>query len=157
MYRRTTLAAATLLGAFHAWLLGAQAWSGQLAQPDVLGRWIAAFALAAGLTALARRGSPLVFGRRAVAIWVLAAVLHGPALANDLDGFATPALPEAVTSVAQIAGALSAVALALLIVLRSASSSLSAAGVIDARGRRVWPFRTLAAPLSFHPRPPPLV
>ena len=35
----------------------------------------------------------------AVAIWLLAAVLHGPALANDLDGFATPSMPEAVATV----------------------------------------------------------
>jgi len=47
-------------------------------------------------------------------MWVLAAVLHGPAIGNDVDGFATPALPEVVATVAQAAAAISAVGLALL-------------------------------------------
>lgn len=113
MFRRSALGFGALLGGFHLWLLGNQAWSGQLAEPDVVLRWMAALALAGGLVALTRRGETL-FGRKAVAIWVLAAVLHAPALASDADGFATPALPEAVATVAQAATAISALGLALL-------------------------------------------
>jgi len=155
MFRRSALGLGALLGGFHLWLLGNQAWSGQLAEPDVVVRWLLALALGAGLVAIKRRGGPL-FGRQAVAMWVLAAVLHGPALGNDADGFATPALPEAVATVAQAAAAISAVGLALLaffaltvlaahtntgVVLPAAPAS---AGVLSA-------LRTS----GFLPRPPP--
>ena len=113
MFRRTVVGLGALLGGFHLWLLGNQAWSGQLSEPDVVLRWIAALALGVGLVALKRRGASLV-GRQAVAMWVLAAMLHGPALGNDHDGFATPALPEAVATVAQALAAVSAAGLALL-------------------------------------------
>jgi len=113
VFRRSVVGLGALLGGFHLWLLGNQAWSGQLSEPDVVLRWMAALALAGGLVALQRRGHSL-FGRQAVAMWVLAALLHGPALGNDHDGFATPALPEAVATVAQAIAAVSAVGLALL-------------------------------------------
>ena len=102
MLRRSVVGLGALLGGFHLWLLGNQAWSGQLTEPDVILRWLIALALGAGLVAVKRRGGSL-FGRQAVAMWVLAAVLHGPALGNDVDGFATPALPEVVATVAQAA------------------------------------------------------
>ena len=113
MLRRSVVGLGALLGGFHLWLLGNQAWSGQLSEPDVILRWLIALALGAGLVAIKRRGGSL-FGRQAVAMWVLAAVLHGPALGNHADGFATPALPEAVATVAQAAAAITAVGLALL-------------------------------------------
>lgn len=151
------LAAAVLLGVFHAWLLGAQALSGHLAQPDVVLRWLAGAVLVGGLAALGRRGAPVVFGRQAVAIWVLAALLHGPALADDTDGFATPALPEAVTVVAQFATLLSAGGLTLLLL---AALRLWRHGAPVAAS---WPaprplVRSLAADagLGFLPRPPPV-
>jgi|694.fasta_scaffold20894_9 hypothetical protein len=113
MLRRSVVGLGALLGGFHLWLLANQAWNGQLSEPDVILRWLIALALGAGLVAIKRRGGSL-FGRQAVAMWVLAAVLHGPALGNDVDGFATPALPEVVATVAQAAAAISAVGLALL-------------------------------------------
>jgi hypothetical protein len=155
MLRRSVVGLGALLGGFHLWLLGNQAWSGQLTEPDVILRWLIALALGAGLVAIKRRGGSL-FGRQAVAMWVLAAVLHGPALGNDVDGFATPALPEVVATVAQAAAAISAVGLALLalfaLTLRSAPAGsallLPAApvstGVLSA-------LRTS----GFLPRPPP--
>ena len=48
MFRWLAVAAGALLGAFHVWLFGNQAWSGQLAEPDVVLRWLVAAALAAG-------------------------------------------------------------------------------------------------------------
>lgn len=158
MLRRMALAAAVLLGVFHAWLLGAQAWSGHLAQPDVVLRWVAGVVLVGGLAALGRRGAPVVFGRQAVAIWVLAALLHGPAIANDLDGFATPMLPEAVTSVVRVAGTLAAAGLALLLVFRHAVGAIGvAAGLLGLRAQRVLPAFAPARQLRFLPRPPPVV
>jgi hypothetical protein len=113
MLRRSVLGLGALLGGFHLWLLANQASSGQLSEPGVILRWLIAFALGTGLVAIKRRGGSLI-SRQAVAMWVLAAVLHGPALGNDVDGFATPALPEVVATVAQAAAAVSALGLALL-------------------------------------------
>ena len=81
---------ARLLAAFHLWLLGKQAWTGQL-EYDTSLRWPLAFGLAGGLFLLRRRGVSLR-GRRATALWVLAAVLHGPAAGRSASaGAAVPA------------------------------------------------------------------
>ncbi len=153
MLRRSALAVGALLGGFHLWLLGNQAWTGQLAEPDVVLRWAAALALGAGVVVIKRRGETL-FGRTAVAIWVLAALLHGPALANDLDGFATPSLPETVATLGQVA--VSALALTLLTLLAVAPGHAPAryacvvlAAPFSARGRAA------ATDPGFLPRPPP--
>lgn len=155
MFRRSVLGLGALLGGFHLWLLGNQAWSGQLSEPDLILRWAAALALAGGLVALRRRGESLV-GRKAVVIWLLAALLHGPALGNDLDGFATPSLPEAVATLGQVLASASVLALTLLaFASRRPRPSFS---------RRigpafVTPFGSLllhpGSGLGFLPRPPP--
>lgn len=157
MFRRSALVLGALLGAFHVWLLGHQAWTGQLSDPGTIGRWVLAAALAGGLAALRRRGLPIVFGRQAVAMWLLAALLHGPALVNDYDGFATPAMPEAVATVAQAAAAIAALGLALLALagfftaFRSPLQGLALATVPVAA-----PTSAAGRSVSFLPRPPPL-
>jgi hypothetical protein len=114
MLRRGAVATGALLGAFHLWLLGSQLWRGQLAEPEVVVRWLLAAALLAGWIAWRRRSQRRLDGRRAVVVWLLAALLHGPALADDLDGFATPSLPAAAATLTQSALSLSALGLALL-------------------------------------------
>ena len=155
MFRRSLLGFGALLGGFHLWLLGNQAWSGQLAEPDLVLRWAAALALAGGLVALRRRGESLV-GRKAVVIWLLAALLHGPALGNDLDGFATPSLPEAVATLGQVLASVSALALTLLVFasVRPRHSSARRVGsvAVAPSGSRVL---DAGAGLGFLPRPPP--
>lgn len=155
MFRRSVLGVGALVGGFHLWLLGQQAWSGQLAEPDVIVRWLAALALAGGLLTLKRRGHSL-FGRRAVAMWVLAALLHGPAFGNDHDGFATPALPEVVVTVAQAAAAIAAVGLALLALfaLTLWSAPVAAGLVLAASPLHAGPAAALRTPGRL-PRPPP--
>ena len=156
MLRRSALAAGGLLAAFHVWLLANQMWTGHLAQPDVLLRWLVAAALVGGLAMLGRRGHAVVFGRQAVAVWLLAALLHGPALANDLDGFATSSLPEAAATLAQsLLGPVLGLALIAL-------ATFGVAGVVR-RTAAVMPGSALAARrraaatgLRFLPRPPPL-
>jgi hypothetical protein len=157
MLRRCALAVGALLAGFHAWLLAAQVWSGHVAQPDVLLRWLAAAALVAGLGALGRRGVPVVFGRQAIAVWLLAALLHGPALANDLDGFATPSLPEAAVTLTQSALAVSALGLALLALwLRATPGGLTTCAVAAVVSRVPARPPNAASGLGFLPRPPPL-
>jgi hypothetical protein len=88
------------LGAFHLWLLAGQVWNGQVEYAD-FGRWTLALGLAGALVALRRHGGSLFGNRRATAIWVLVALLHGPGLAENA-GLATKALAETPAVAAQI-------------------------------------------------------
>ena len=143
------------LAAFHGWLFVAQAAAGRLEDPWLIFRWVASASLIAALVALRRSGES-VWGRKGIAIWVLAALLHGPAVAGTND-IAAIALPESVvTSVLQLVSA-AAVAIGLWLLarlLRTRTRHVSFYSSIDAfstTGR-------LAAGTApqFSPRPPPL-
>lgn len=152
--RRSALAIGALLGAYHVWLLGHQATSGQLSDPATVLRWLVAAVLVSGLAWLWRRGESML-GRPAVAVWVLAALLHGPALANDLSG-ATPALPEAVATVAQAAATVAAAGLLLLaLVTIAAGLPVPAMAAFAAAPAMAASSRQRARQLRFLPRPPP--
>ena len=112
--RTTAGLAGAALVAYHGWLLAGQFAAGRLTEPWLLARWIVAAGLVAGLVALRRTGSSL-WSHKAVAIWVLAALLHGPAAVADYgDALNGPALPEAVaTVVLQVASASAALGLGL--------------------------------------------
>ena len=106
-YRSALRAASVVTGAvlfaFHGWLFASQIADGRLADPWLLFRWIAAAGLIAALAAVrVRRGS--IWRKQGIAIWVLAAVLHGPAVAaNSNHGLNALALPEtAVTSILRL-------------------------------------------------------
>lgn len=141
---------------FHVWLLGRQIWEGQLAEPGLLLRWMIAAGLVAALVHLARQGQPLLWGRRATAVWLLAAVLHGPAIAGELADHTRAGLPEAVTALVEIAAASIVLGLGLALLAQRRSPWQRPArrvAVIPPRShrleRRPW--------LSLHavPRPPP--
>jgi hypothetical protein len=106
MLRTATLAAVAALVAFHGWLFAGQMVAGRLADPWLVFRWIAAAALLAALVNV-RRGGESIWGRKGIAVWVLAALLHGPAVAaTSSEGFDSFALPEAVAaSVLQLVAA----------------------------------------------------
>jgi hypothetical protein len=156
---RTSLAVAgAVLACFHGWLFAAQVAAGRLDDPWLLFRWLAAATLIAALVAVRRTGESF-WGRKSVAIWVLAALLHGPAIASDLQtDFNSFALPETVaTSVLQL---MSSAALGVSLWLL--------AGLLLAR-RRSTQVRYATAPVfvsagglgpgagrHFSPRPPPL-
>jgi hypothetical protein len=155
--RRSAIAVGIALAAFHLWLLAHQAWNGQLSNPATTGRWALALVLLGGLIALRRCGPQLLGGRRAVALWVLAASLHGPALVNDHDGFATPAVPPAVVTIAQAAVAIGAFGLGLCLWLVWSVWALGAsAGLVTHADHRLLPRRVPLGALRFLPRPPPL-
>jgi hypothetical protein len=96
--------AGATLALFHGCLIVSQIARGDLADPGLALRWIVAGGLVAALVTLWRRGESLV-GRKAVAVWVLAALLHGPALAGRqmrADGLVS--LPGTFVSVLLIGG-----------------------------------------------------
>jgi hypothetical protein len=154
MFRRSLVGLGALLGGFHLWLLADQAWSGQLSQPGVGVRWVLALALGVGLVSLTRRRGQLV-GRQTVALWLLVALLHGPAFANDHDGFATPALPEAALVLVQVASAISAVGLALVALATFTPRAIDAAGLALASLPAPANRRSAPRTSAFLPRPPP--
>jgi hypothetical protein len=101
--KRVLAAVAGLLTLFHVWVFGSQLWTGQLAEPGLVLRWLIAAGLVAGMVALRRRGESMLWGRKAVSIWLLAALLHGPAMADaGLAPLAQPSLPEVVTTLMQV-------------------------------------------------------
>jgi len=156
MFRRAVLALGGLLVLFHAWLLATQVWDGQLAEPGLVLRWLVAAGLAAALDGLRRRGASMFWGRQAVAIWLLAALLHGPAMVARAGAHDSPALPEAVTILVQVAAASAALGLGLLVVAalagRAPRRGLAVIRIAAARPRRPLDAAHL---VRFAPRPPP--
>lgn len=151
------LAGAALIG-FHGWLFAGQVAAGRFEDPWLVLRWIAAAALIAALAGV-RRGGASILGRKSIAIWVLAALLHGPAITSGLrDDFTSFALPETVaTTVLQLVSSaalgVSLWLLAGLLLTRRRFALVHYATVplfVIAGGR------ARAATRSFSPRPPPV-
>lgn len=143
------------LAVFHGWLFAAQAVAGRLEDPWLIVRWLAAVALIAALVAV-HRGGGSIWGRKGIAIWVLAALLHGPAVIDDTAALQT--IPEAVTTtVLQLVSA-SALALGLWLL----AALLGARRAAPARLYAFTPAFSIAGRLAagvshqFSPRPPPL-
>ena len=110
MLRKLVAASVTLLVLFHAWLFGAQLVDGRLTDAGLLARWGAAGLLIAALWALRRRGVSLFRGRRATAIWLLAALLHGPAALDRLNSPTLP-IPDAIVALVELGSILIATGL----------------------------------------------
>ena len=156
MFRRLVAAAGGLLVLFHLWLFGSQLLDGRLTELVPILRWLMALGLVGALAGLRRRGASLVKGRTAVAIWVLAALLHAPAVAGDTPGHDSPALAEVVTTLAQIAAASVALGLGFAL-LAGLLRRLAAPRLVIARAvgrRRTRPFQP-GRSLRVASRPPP--
>jgi hypothetical protein len=141
---------------FHGWLLASQLAAGRLAEPGLVLRWVVAAALVAGLAAL-YRSRLSIWSQKGIAIWVLAALLHGPAVAAaTADQSGLLALPEAVaTIVVQITAIAGSLALGLWILgwLLGSPEHRSTARLAPAASA-VRP-RTNPRCRPFSPRPPP--
>ena len=98
MVRKLLAAAGALVAGFHVWLFVSQLGDGQLADVSLLARWGVAGLLVAALWYLRRRNISIFWGRRAVAVWLLAAVLHGPSMTDRL-ATADALVPEEVAAV----------------------------------------------------------
>ena len=156
MFRRLPTALGGTLVLFHGWLLASQIWDGELSEPGLVLRWMVAAGLVTALAGLRRRGESMFLGRKAIAIWLLAALLHGPAVAGAAAHDESPALPEAVTALVQIAAASIAVGLGLVLLIalfvgRLALAFEALAGAALSHARALY----IARVLPFAPRPPP--
>src|SRR5262245_61726983 len=74
--RMALRAGGLLLVGFHVALLLADLAGGRLFDPIVAGKWAAAAVLCCALAAFWRVGVPLLWGRKAAALWLLVLVLH---------------------------------------------------------------------------------
>ena len=109
--RWTARTAGAALVGFHAWLFITQLADGRLhGDPALLLRWAAALGLASALIWLGREGTSLV-SRQAIVIWLLAALLHGPAVATKTADLQT--LPETAASLIQTTAALGVLGVAM--------------------------------------------
>lgn len=141
---------------FHVWLLWTHIVAGKAFEPGTAMRWLVAVGVLAGFRALSRRGLPVLFGRRAIVLWLLVILIHchavwtGDVVVSDL------ALPETVHALSQLTGAVGVLGtlLAALLVARAAA---------HAPVRRLAAVPAMAAGLPsdgvtfrFAPRPPPL-
>lgn len=153
MIRRVLLLVGAALAAFHVWLFAGQVWSGALADPGLIFRWLVAAGLIGGLVVLKRQGESLVWGRKAVALWVLAALLHGPALATRIESPGSVPIPEIVVTLTQTVAGL--VGLALF--LAGLATHRRPAFVTFGRPAVCvsLPALHLSAGCRFAPRPPP--
>jgi len=156
--RLIAVASGAALGAFHGGLFAAQAVEGRLDDPWLVVRWLIAAGLIAALAAIRRaRGS--IWTRHGLAVWVLAAMLHGPAVATEFsNSINSLALPEtSVASVLESLVTVSALAAALwmlagLLGLRNRQPRLYASA--GAAGSRVGIFDDGFSP-RYYSRPPP--
>jgi hypothetical protein len=144
------------LALFHAWLLASQVARGDLAETGLALRWIVAACLITALVVLWRSGESLA-GRRAVAVWLLAALLHGPALAErQVRADNLPSVPEAVASVLLIAGPAGLTLLLLAALTRRPRPRARAFIAVSRHQISFRPFGVVAS-WSCAPRPPPCI
>ena len=159
MVRKALATAGLLLVLFHGWLFVGQVWTGELADLTLVARWLVSGGLVWGLYQLKRQDAPIFFGRKAVALWVLAALLHGPALAERIAAPGDPAIHEIVATVAQIVtGAAAVVGLVLFTGLLS--STRRRTPTVSTAIRSDHAIEGALAPgtcFRFAPRPPPVV
>jgi hypothetical protein len=84
--RVAACAAVVALVGFHAWLLFARLSSARPLAAEEAARWILGAGLLAAFLALNRLGVPLLWGRKAIVLWLLVVALHGSAAAPTLEG-----------------------------------------------------------------------
>jgi hypothetical protein len=145
------------LVAFHAWLLALHLVDGRALEPATAVRWLLAGLVLAGFRTLNQRGLPVFFGRRAVGLWLLVAIIHCSAA---WDGGAAAALDRAIP---ESAAARTQLSVATLIAGTALAAVLSSAPGPWAGGRPAFAVPVLIAGLPatgfafrFSPRPPPL-
>lgn len=145
-----------LLVLFHVWLLWTHIVAGKAFEPGTALRWLVAVGVLAGFRALSRHGLPVLFGRRAVVLWLLVILIHCHAVWTGDVVMADLALPETIHALSQLTGSISVIG-AMIAVLFAAHAAASP----TMRRVLLEPAIVAGLPadgvvLSFAPRPPPL-
>ena len=155
MVRKVLTAAGALVAGFHVWLFVSQLGDGRLADVSVLARWGVAAGLGVALWYLRRQHVPLFWGRKAVAVWLLAAVLHGPSLTDRLAAVDTSASAEVAAVMLQVAAGSAWLTLLVLaaVTLRRRASASDPWLRLAAPHVRLSIYRLSSTPVA--PRPPP--
>jgi len=155
MMRRALSLVVTALAVFHVWLFAGQVWSGAISDPSLIFRWLIAAGLVGGLVILKQQGESITFGRKSVAIWVLAALLHGPAFAARFDAPGNVRIPEVVATLTQVVvGLIGLVGLGLFLAGIGTRRPAFVASGLPAIHVFV-PALPVGVGLAFAPRPPP--
>ena len=155
--RTTAVVSGATLVAFHGCLFAVQAADGRLEDPWLAFRWLVAAGLVAALAAIRHAGGS-IWNRQGLAVWVLAALLHGPAVATDFSNSINSLVPpEAAVSILKSLLSVSALAatlwmLAGLLGLRNRHARLYVCGV--ATGYLAGMFGDSFSP-QYSCRPPP--
>jgi hypothetical protein len=153
MLRRAAAAATVLLGIFHGWLFLGQLWDGRALEPAQAARWALAAGLVAALLDLRRRGEAVIAGRRAAAVWLVAALLHAPG-ALERTGDLSGGDWSLVATVVATAGTAAVVGLALARRAPGRARLVATAPpLVDRVAARALRWRAV---LVLAPRPPPL-
>jgi len=156
MVRKVLTAVGALLGVFHAGLFVSQLVDGRLADFTTISQWLFAFVLLGALLHLRRQRASLVRGRQATVVWLLAAMLHAPSVAERIAPVSEWAAVDVAAVVVQVATAVGLIASFLLAVLafgRRRDRPVAQRAQVPAVHR--------ASPISdaillFAPRPPPI-
>jgi hypothetical protein len=102
------------LFALHGWLLWLRISQGRLLEWGVALRWGAGALLLLTLLALRRRGVPLFWGRKALALWILVLLIHWTAPASSAGARAEGPVPPPILFVLPAAAGTLALAAGLL-------------------------------------------
>jgi len=127
------IAGAALVG-FHGWLFAAQIADGRFEDSWLVFRWLVAVGMVGSLAAI-RHATGSMWTRQGLAVWLLAGLLHGPAINADFGNSINWAPPETVaTSILQSLMSVSALAVTLWMVagmlgLRDRHARLPVSGV----------------------------
>jgi hypothetical protein len=95
--------AASALVLFHVALFAVQAGAGRLLDPAVSVKWGLSVLLCLALVALRRSGIPLLWGRRALVVWLLVGLLHWNTAPAPGAG-QSPVLPQVIVELQSSAG-----------------------------------------------------
>ena len=156
MLRKALKTTGALLVLFHVWLFVRDAWTGDLSDIGLVARWAVAAGLTWALIALRRRGASLIRSRQAVAIWVLAALLHGPALAGPLEIADLPVAPVVAASLVPAAVTIAGLFVFLALAGAFRRRPLAVVRVRSRSGRAPLGALRPGSHLPFAQRPPPL-
>jgi hypothetical protein len=151
--------ATVALVAFHVWLLRAHLVSGQFLEPAVAARWIGAVLILVAFCALHRRGVPLLWGRRAIVLWLLVILLHvsasRPSSIQIRDALALPAAAATTALPTGLLPLLTGLGLALLAARRRREAGALGAIRAAPAGIAPVPSTRTGAVVELSSRPPP--